>query len=210
MAKQAVLIHLPANLSFAAGAAIPIAGKTALGCMRELNLNSGDRLFIAGASGAIGSLVIQLAKAKGIIVSASASSRNQEYMKSLGASFTVDYNDPDWANKVKKWSDGGVDKALAIQPGTGIESIQVVRDRGELITVSGDHDAVPIQRNIQVRQMGHQLFGNKELIELVDDISNDKINVVIEKEFAFKAAVEALTKTESRRARGKSIVKMGD
>jgi NADPH:quinone reductase-like Zn-dependent oxidoreductase len=208
VAKQAVLIRLPDNLTPEQGAAIPIAGKTALECMRELNLNSGDSLFIAGASGAIGTIIIQLAKAKGIRISASASAKNHDYMKALGAEQTVDYNDPDWIVKVREWSNGGVTTALAIQPGTGIESIQVVKDKGELITVSGDNTSVSSQRNIEVRQMGHQLFTNEEMIELVNQISHEKVKVVIEKEYVFKDALDALKKTETRRARGKLIVKV--
>lgn len=82
VAKQDVLIKLPENLSTQEGAAIPIAGKTALECLREINLQKNDTLFVAGASGAIGTLVIQLANEKGIRVAASASAKNQNYMKS--------------------------------------------------------------------------------------------------------------------------------
>ena len=208
VAKQTALIKLPGNLTAEEGASIPIAGKTALECMRELNLNNGDSLFIAGASGAIGTFVIQLAKAKGIRISASASQKNHDYMKSLGVEQTVDYDDPEWIIKVKEWSNGGVDKALAIQPGTGIGSIQVIKSKGELITVSGDHTSVSPQRNIEVRQMGHQLFTNREMTELVNDIALEKIKVVIEKTYSFADALNALKKTETRRARGKLVVKV--
>lgn len=208
VAKQSALIKRPDNLTAVVGASIPIAGKTALECMRELNLNKGDTLFIAGASGAIGTLVIQLAKAKGILIAASASPKNHEYMKSLGAARTVDYNDPDWTIKVKEWSNGGVAKALAIQPGTGEESIEVVKHGGELITVSGDNSSVSSERDIEVRQMGHQLFANKELIELINKISNEEIKVVVEREYPFRYALDALEKTETRHARGKLVVKM--
>ena len=208
VAQQSALIKRPDNLAAEVGASIPIAGKTTLECMRELNLNKGDTLFIAGASGAIGTLVIQLAKAKGIRISASASSKNHEYMKSLGAEQTVDYNDPDWTTRVKEWSNGGVTKALAIQPGTGEESIQVVKDGGELITVSGDNTSVTSERGVEIRQMGHQLFTNKELIELTDEISNERLKVVIEKVYPFEDALDALKKTETRHARGKLVVKM--
>lgn len=206
VAKQAALIKSPDNLTFEQGAAIPIAGKTALECMRELNLQNGNRLFIAGASGAIGTLVIQLAKGKGIRISASASAKNLDYMKSLGAEHTVDYNDPDWIMKVQEWANGGADAALAIQPGTGSDSIKVVKNGGLLITVSGDSQIVIPERNIEVRQMGHQLFTNQEMIELINKISQEKIKVVIEKEYPFQDALAALTKTETRRARGKLIV----
>lgn len=208
IAKQTVLIKLPNNLSAEQGASIPIAGKTALECMREINLKKGDSLFIAGASGAIGTLVIQLAKEKGIRVSASASSKNQDYMKSLGAEHTVDYNDPEWIIKVKEWSNGGVGTALAIQPGIGSDTIKVVEDGGVLITVSGDSQTVVPERNIEVRQMGHQLFTNQEMIELINKISQEKIKVVIEKEYSFKDALDALKKTETRSARGKLVVKI--
>lgn len=206
VAKQSSLMNLPDGMPAEQGAALPIAGKTALECMREINLKSGDSLFIAGASGAIGTLLIQLAKAKGIRVSGSASVRNHEYMKSLGADFTVDYNDSDWTSQIKEWSNGGVDVALAIQPGTGVESIETVKTGGTLITVSGDHASVPPQRNIEIRQMGHQLFTNVEMIALIEDISKGKIKVVIEKEYPFERALDALAKTETRRARGKVIV----
>ena len=205
VANQKVLIQKPKELSFKKAAAIPIAGKTALESMRELNLKSGDTLFIAGASGAIGTLVIQLAKDKGIRVSASASQKNHEYMTSLGAEHTVDYHDSDWITKVKNWSNGGVSAALAIQPGTGSDSIQVVKNTGTLNTVSGDSASVPSERSITVRQMGHQL-GRKDLTELVHAIAKNDLKVVIEQEFPFAESLEALRKTETRHARGKLVV----
>ena len=208
VANQDVLIGLPDNLTLEQGATVPIAGKTALECMRELNLNKADSLFIAGASGAIGTLVIQLAATKGIHVSASASAKNHDYMKSLGAKQTVDYNDPDWITKVGEWSGGGVTAALAIQPGTGTESIQVVKDGGKLITVSGDNASVAPQRDIEIRQMGHQQDTHQKMTELVNMISQGKIKAVIEKEYPFDQALDALEKTETRRARGKLIVKI--
>ena len=177
--------------------------------MRELNLNPGDTLFIAGASGAIGTLVIQLAKAKGIRIAASASIKNQEYMKLLGAEKTVAYHDPDRVMKIKSWSDGGVDTALAIQPGTGTDSIQTIKDNGRLITVSGDANAVPPQRNITIKQMAHQL-GTTELSQLVQAVAKDDLKVIIEQEYKFKDSLEALEKTETRHARGKVMVNVQD
>lgn len=56
------LIHIPAGLSFIQAAALPVAGGTALEAMNLLNLKPGDSVFMAGASGAIGTLAIQLAR----------------------------------------------------------------------------------------------------------------------------------------------------
>lgn len=205
-ANESALISLPDNLTFAQGAAVPIAGKTALECIRSLNINSGDSLFIAGASGAIGTLVIQLAAAKGIRVSGSASAKNHDYLKSLGVEKPVDYNDPAWQSQVKEWSNAGVTAALAIQPTTGIDSIKVVKNGGKLITVSGDNLQVKPEREILVDQIGHHPDTHQKVIALVNDISKGKIKLVIEKEYGFYQALEALEKTETRHARGKLVV----
>ena len=206
VAEQTSLIPLPDNLTFAQGAALPIAGKTALECMRSLQLFKNDTLFIAGASGAIGTLVIQLASSKGVHVSASSSKENHDYMKSLGVEKAVDYNDPNWQTEITEWSKDGVIAGLAIQPGTGAHSIEVVKDDGKLITVSGDnHTVVPV-RNISVEQMGHNSDTQQKFIELINAVSKGEIRLVIEKEYAFDEALQALEKTETRHARGKLIV----
>lgn len=205
--KEGALMPLPDNLSFTQGATLPIAGKTALECMRALNLKKGDHLFIAGASGAIGTLVIQLAAKEGILISASASAKNQEYMNSLGAEMTVDYNDPDWITKIKEWSNGGVTAALAIQPGTGKESIKTVKPGRKLITVSGDHDQIQAERGIIPEQMEHSYKTQQKLLDLIETIAQGEIQIVIDKEYPFEQALDALKKTETRHARGKSVVK---
>lgn len=207
VAKHTALIPLPDNLTFAQGAALPIAGKTAVECMRSLQLAKNDTLFIAGASGAIGTLVIQLAVQKDVRVSASASEKNHSYMQSLGLRKAVDYNDPNWPAEITKWSEGGVTAALAIQPGTGTGSIKVVKDGGKLITVSGDSQSVLPERNISIAQMGHNMDTEQKFLELIKAVSNGEIRLVIEKEYAFDEALQALEKTETRHARGKLIVK---
>ena len=205
VANQNVLTPLPDNLTYVQGAALPIAGKTALECIRELDLAKDQSLFIAGASGAIGTFVIQLATAKDIRVSASASQKNHDYLKSLGVQKAVDYNATDWKKNIIEWSDGGVEAALAIQPDTANDSIKIVKDGGKLITVSGDNSKVKTERNITVRQMGHTDMKEK-FNQLVDLISGSNIKLVIEKEYNFEEALEALAKTETRHARGKLVV----
>lgn len=209
VSNQSALIPLPKELSFVQGATIPVAGKTALECMRELELKNGDCLFVAGASGAIGTLVIQLAAAKGVHVAASASAENQNYMKSIGAEKTVDYNNENWKDELKEWAKEGVDAALAIQLGTGKDCLELVKDGGKLITVSGDNNQLTTERNIEIRQMGHSIDTQKELVRLVKDMAKGGIQIVVEKEYPFEEALEALEKTETRHARGKLIVKVG-
>jgi len=200
------LMHLPEKLSFVEGAAIPIAGDAALESMKALGLNRGDSLFVAGASGAIGTLVIQLAVARDIRVVGSASSKNHDYIQSLGAEMAVDYAEPDWKKRVKQWMPGGVDAALAIQPGTGQDSLDVVKDGGKVITVSGDSDGVIPERGITVQQMMHHEETRQDLIRLMSDIAAGQVRLVIERVYSFEQALDALEKTETRHARGKLVV----
>lgn len=201
-----MLIPMPNGIDFTQGAAIPVAGKTAVESMRALDLKTGDTLFVAGASGAIGTLIIQLAKNQGIRVMGSASSKNHEHMLSLGAEKAVDYSNPDWKDHVKQWIPGGVDAALAIQLGTGEDSMDVVKDGGKVITVSGDK--VESERNIIVKQFQHQLDIQHAIGMLVEDIAAGKIHPVIEHVYSFEKALDALKKTETRHARGKLVVSM--
>lgn len=198
------LVSMPDDMDFIHAAAMPVAGKTAIESMDTLDLKKGDTLFVAGASGAIGTLIIQLAKNKGAYVVGSASSKNHEQMLSLGAAKVVDYSKPDWKDQVRHWKPGGVDVALAIQPKTGQDSLDVVRDNGKVITVSGD--SVESERNIIAKQFQHKLSIQQALDGLIKDIETDKIKLVLERVYSFNEALDALKKTETRHARGKLVV----
>jgi NADPH:quinone reductase-like Zn-dependent oxidoreductase len=202
---QQSLILMPDGMNFIEGAAISVAGKSALESMRALDLKEGDTLFVAGASGAIGTLIIQLARTQGIRVAGSASRKNHEYLLSLGAEMAVDYADTDWKKQVRQWMPDGVEAVLAIQPGTGIESLEVVKDGGKLITVSGDNN-FKSERNITVEQFQHHQETQQALVKLVEDIAAGRILIVIEQVYPFEQAISALEKTETRHARGKLVV----
>lgn len=107
---------------------------------------------------------------------------------------------------MKEWSKGGVTAALANQTGTEVISIQLVKENGLLITVSGYNTDMNSERGITIRQMGHKSFTTKELSELVEEVSKGKIKVIIEKKYSFEIALKALEKVETRHASGKLVV----
>jgi NADPH:quinone reductase-like Zn-dependent oxidoreductase len=204
VAEPGRLIAVPESMDLVTAAGIPIAGKTAVETMHALDLRAGETLFVAGASGAIGTLVVQMASQRGVRVVGSASSRNHDHLRAMGAEHAVDYSDPGWPDEVRRWSGGGVDAALAIQPGTPPSSRDVVRDGGRVITVSGD--PCPSDRGIAVAQFDHRTDAGDEMAALVDDICADRIHLVIEHVYPFDEALTALEKTETRHARGKLVV----
>ncbi len=85
--------------------------------------------------------------------------------------------------------------------------MEVVKDSGKLTTVSGDSDRITPLRGITFKEIGHRIDTQQRVIELVRAVSKGEIQIVIEKEYAFHQALEALKKTETRHARGKLIVK---
>ena len=197
---------MPNNMDFEEGTALPVAGKTAMESIRALNLKRGDTLFVAGASGAIGSFVIQLANKQGIHVVGSASFKNQDYLLSLGAKKAVDYRNPNWKKEILQWQTDGVDAALAIQSGTAKDSMDVVKNGGKVITVSGD-DVYP-ERDILLKQFQHQLSLQEVITDLSQKIVTGEIKVIIEQVYPFEEAIQALEKSETRHARGKLVVSL--
>ncbi len=195
---------LPGALDLVTAAAIPIAGGTAVECLHALGMDRGQRLFVAGASGAIGTLVVQSAARCGVRVAGSASPANHDYLRSLGAELAVDYREPTWPDQVRRWAGGGVDAALAIQPGTPGPSLDVVRDGGHLVTVSGD--PCPPGRGVHVEQLTHRTDNRADMAALLVDISTGRTRLTLEHIYPFGQALAALEKTETRHARGKVVV----
>lgn len=197
------LVPVPDAMEDQCAAALPVAGGTALASMRLLNLQPGERLFIAGASGAIGTLAVQLAISQGCRVAASASPGNHDYLHALGAELAVDYRAADWIEQTRQWASGGVDAALAIQPGTGTDSMHAVRDGGRVVTVSGDQ--VTAARGIDVQQVIVQTT-NEELAWLANEVVQGRVTVEVQRTYPFANALNALKSTETRHARGKTVI----
>ena len=203
--EDSLIVKLPSNLSFEEAAAIPVAANTVLKAFHSLNLPKGGSLFVAGGSGALGTLAIQIAHARGYIVTASASLKNHTYMSSLGANYTVDYNDKNWNEVAKTFAHNGFDAALAIQPGTVLDCLPIVKNNGHIVAVSGDQ--VNSTRGITIHQIPYHIDVKTELDKLFEEIANKNIKIVIEKIFAFDEALMALSKTQTRHARGKIIIR---
>lgn len=97
LAIPATLIaRKPGNLTFEEAAAIPW-GTTALQGLRDAGrLAAGERVLVNGASGAVGTWAVQIAKALGAQVTAVCSTRNIELVRSLGADEVIDYTERDF------------------------------------------------------------------------------------------------------------------
>ena len=102
IAKMGDIAAKPRSLDFENTAAIPLGALTAWQALFDLaQLSSGQRILIIGASGGVGSLAVQLAKAKGAYVIGTASGRNEDFVRNLGADEFVDYTKQNFEAVVK-------------------------------------------------------------------------------------------------------------
>ena len=96
-AKPGHLLLKPASLSFAEAAALPTSGTAALRGLRDAGkLQPGQKVLINGASGAVGTLAVQIAKALGGQVTGVCSTKNVALVQSLGADAVIDYSQEDF------------------------------------------------------------------------------------------------------------------
>jgi len=129
--------RIPDSLSDAEAASIPLVGLTAWQSLFDKgDLREGQTVLIHAGAGGVGSLAIQLAKWKGAKIYTTASSRNYDYVKSLGADVVIDYTNQDFEEEMKKLEPQGVDLVLDCVGETVFEkSIQLVKKGGWLISI---------------------------------------------------------------------------
>lgn len=112
LARANAVTTKPRGLSWELAAALPTAASTARHALDELAVTSGETLLVGGATGGVGTLVVQLARRLGATVVGTAGRDNQDYLRSLGAT-AVEYGDG-LADRVRAAAPQGVSAALDV------------------------------------------------------------------------------------------------
>ena len=165
------LIKKPAALDHVHAAALPLAGLTAWQALVDgAQLTAGQRVLIHAAGGGVGHLAVQIAKARGAHVIATASAAKHDFVRGLGADEVIDYHKVDFASAVKD-----VDVVLESVGGDyPTRSIDVLRRGGALVTLVDRMNAGLAQRVIASgrRFIGvavePDVVGLEQLVALVD------------------------------------------
>jgi len=135
LARANRLAPKPANLTFEQAAAVPISGWTALQAVRKAGIQPGQTVAVLGASGGVGSYVVQMAKAAGAEVTGVASTAKLDLVRGLGADHVVDYSQQDYAD------DGPFDVIIDIAGNRSLAELRAaLTTKGRLLIVGGETD----------------------------------------------------------------------
>ncbi|EOT38377.1 MULTISPECIES: NADP-dependent oxidoreductase [Enterococcus] len=180
-----LLAKIPANISFEAAAATPLAALTAYqGLFNHGHLQKGEKVLIHAGAGGVGTYAIQLAKAQGAEVFTTASKKNHELLYRLGADKVIDYHEENFA---EAFSD--LDLVLDTMGGKIQEdSVQVLKNGGRLVTVLGiSNPDLMTAKNIFAQAIWLEPNG-KELAQLANRMQAGQLESVIGAQFPLTAA----------------------
>src|ERR1700739_1017195 len=214
--------QMPRNLDFTAAAAVPLAGLTALQALRdELDVKPGQKLFISGGAGGVGTFAIQIAKWLGAHVTTTASKRGEVLVRSLGCDEVIDYTVQD-ISSVQGRFDAGLDlvggKTLGqmfevMKPGARIVSVAAIpepqtaiRDLGGRRVLSAIFWLISYGIRSLARRAGISylyLFmhpSGSDLALLAELIEQGKLKVIVDRTYPFAQIPEALAYLEGGHA----------
>ncbi|MBY8881098.1 NADP-dependent oxidoreductase [Actinacidiphila acidipaludis] len=190
--------RIPEGLTFEEAAGYPSVVETALRVIREVGAQSGQTLLVSGASGGVGSAVLQIARDRGITVIGTAGVANQDYLRSLGALPTT-YGEG-WVERVRQL--GHVDAALDLA-GSG-----VIR---ELVELAGNPRKVISIADLGAPELGVRFSGvagsvPQALAVAADLISRGKLHIPVEKSYTLAEAAAAHIDSQRGHTRGRRVI----
>ena len=208
------LAHLPESLSFVQGAAIPLAGCTALHAVRDAGLvSAGQRVLVIGAGGGIGTFVVQLAIALGATVTGVCSTSKLELVRSLGAETVIDYTVDDITGHLP--FDVIIDTA-GNRPLSLLRSALTPQGRVVIVGAEGGGNfAGNTGRQLQAlltphaRQRAIGLFSTEstaDLQSLLEFVAAGSVRPVIDREYPLAEAAAAITRMTDGLAHGKIVL----
>ncbi len=207
IAKENEAALKPKNIDFEQAAAVPLAATTAWQALIDAaGLKAGQTVLIFGGSGGVGHFAIQIAKARGAKVIATASTEHQALLKQLGVDQAIDYTKTKFEDVVKD-----VDVVLeATRSDSMSRSYGVVKKGGFIVSITGPPDQAQLDQHglhgtsISAHPDAHVL---EELTKLIE---SKKLTPIVSQVFPLADAAKAHEQIETHHTGGKIVLKVAD
>lgn len=197
----------PSSMSFTDAVSLVFGGITARGYLNQISIRRGTTVLVNGASGAVGTAMVQLAKSAGAHVTGVTSKRNEPLVTTLGADRTIDYHAVDFAAEGAKYD--------VIVDCVGNAPVARVRNSvnpgGAVLLVAADLRSV-IGAGRQARRYGITVitgpgpYRSEDLEHLVDLAESGAIVPTVDRTFSFEQISEAHRYVDSGHKRGSVVV----
>jgi NADPH:quinone reductase-like Zn-dependent oxidoreductase len=197
----------PASLNFVEAAAVPMVALTAWQALVDVaKLQAGQTILIHGGSGGVGSFAVQIAKALGARVIATASTTNQDLLKQLGADEAVDYTKTRFEDVAKD-----VDAVLdPVGKETLARSYDIVKKGGIVMSLVARPDPAEIKKR-GIRGAGISVHPDAEdLAEIARLIDTGKIKPIVTEVLPLSEAIAAQQQAATHHTRGKVVLRIAD
>lgn len=199
----------PANISHNEAAVIPFGGVTALHFIKQALIKPGQKVLIAGASGAVGSAAVQLAKSFGANVTAVCSTTNIGLMNSIGADKVIDYTKEDFTQNGETY-DVIFDAVKTIPVSRSLKSlskngIMILSAAGLLEMIHGFWTSMISSKKVITGVTSHNAEAIAFLKELIEA---GKLKPVIDRTYSINQIVEAHTYVEKGHKKGNVAIEV--
>lgn len=215
LANENHLALKPANLSFEAAAAVPVAEMTALQGLRDKGrIRAGQKVLIVGASGGVGTFAVQIAKSLGAEVTAVCSARNLDMARSIGADHVIDYAKEDFTQDDQRY-----DLIFAVNGNHPLSAYRrALNPQGSYVCAGGALSQIlqaaflgPLMSRKNGKKMGFMgitKYNQKDLVFIKELLELGKVAPVIEKNYPLSEAPTAMRYLAEGHARAKIVFQM--
>jgi NADPH:quinone reductase-like Zn-dependent oxidoreductase len=207
VAKESEAAPKPKALSYVQAAAVPAAASTAWQALVEIaKLGAGQTVLIHGGSGGVGHFAIQIAKARGAKVIATASTANQDFLRQLGADQTIDYTTAKFEEIAKE-----VDVVLdTVGRDTLKRSYGIVKKGGIIVTIVDEPDQAALEAH-GIRGASLRASPKAEVLEELSRlIDAKKVMPVLSQVLPLSEVAKGHQQIATRHTRGKIVFQIAD
>jgi len=196
----------PANISFPEVAAFSLAALTAWQALRAFSpIQKGQRVLVHAAAGGVGHFAVQIAKTMGAWVAGTSSSRNKDFILSLGADAHIDYEAAPLSTQT-----GDIDFVLDTIGGTIIDSsLEVMKKGGMIVSIPSGSNEMVAEKAKAAGMLGHTFkvtSNGTDMLSIADLLTKGVLKPHVSHIFPFHEMRNAHARMETGRTRGKLIV----